>query len=57
MMTDKEGIYIKEHAIENMKVNGIMRRKKGFKFLFTFDDENGIHIRFWILVLEYVKLY
>jgi hypothetical protein len=29
MMTDKEGIYIKEHVIDSLKVNGVIDNKKG----------------------------
>jgi hypothetical protein len=45
MMTDKEGIYIKEYVIDNTKVSGIVSREKGFniyfqvlvRMVFTFD--------------------
>jgi hypothetical protein len=34
MMTDKEGIYSKEYAIDNMKASEIMSRKKGVQISF-----------------------
>jgi hypothetical protein len=56
MMNDKEGIYIKESAIDNMKVYGVIDRKKGFNIWFSSDVENVIHIWFKRLALEYVML-
>jgi hypothetical protein len=44
MMTEKEGIYIKEYAVDNMKAIEII--KTGFNIRFTSDGENSIHIWF-----------
>jgi hypothetical protein len=57
MMTDKDGIYIKEYAIDSLKVSGVIGRKKGFYIWFSSDAENDIYIWFRKLMLEYVMLY
>jgi hypothetical protein len=56
-MTDKEVNYLKEYPLDCMKVSGIVRSKKDFQISFPSQGENGVHIWFRNLALEYVMLH
>jgi hypothetical protein len=57
MITGKEGIYIKEFAIDIMKVRMVVSSQNDFNIMSKRDGENNIYIWLSLLMLEYVMLY